>query len=417
MNTLVETLIREFRDKLPTGLVRRNLAFHKIPNKIHVAMGMRRAGKTFFMYQNILDLLKQGVPMEQILYINFEDERLLPMTALKLGELVKAYYELFPEHHEQACHMFFDEIQNVSQWPLVLRRLHDQAKMHIYITGSSSKMLSKEISTSLRGRSMAVEVWPYSFEEYLRARSASTGTTLRTAKQHDQLKKYLRDFLTAGGFPETLPISNPQRIALLQNYVQSVIFRDIVERHKVKHIELVKNIVQTLLQTPGAPFSVNKHLRHLKSMGNKVGKTTIHNYLAYIEDSYLAFPVPLFTSSYRQRNIYPRKIYAVDPGLYTAHSFDQQDRYGRLFENLIYLDLRRQGNEVFYYSTPSGTEVDFVAAHRSTGRYRLIQCCFDMTDKDTQVREMRALTEAEKTLGIKGEIVTPESYLEHWISL
>lgn len=415
MKTLIETLLREFRDKLPLSLVRRNLTFHNIPNKIHVAMGMRRTGKTFFLYQTILDLLQQGIPIERIVYINFEDERLLPMTAIKLGELVKAYYELFPEHHDHPCYMFFDEIQNVSGWPIVLRRLHDQAKMHIYITGSSSKMLSKEISTSLRGRSMAVEVWPFSFAEYLKAKNISATSAIASSKQHDYLKKYLRDYLTSGGFPETMEISLQSSIALLQNYVQSVIFRDIVERHRVKHIELIKNIVHTFLQTPGTAFSVNKHLKHLKSIGNKVGKTTIHNYMAHIEDSYLAFSVPLFTPSYRQRNIYPRKIYAVDSGLYAAHRFDQQDAYGRLFENLIYLDLRRLGYDIFYYITPSGYEIDFVAQHRISKKTRLIQACYDAKHPATAERETRALAEAEKSLGLKGELVTPELYLRQWV--
>jgi predicted AAA+ superfamily ATPase len=152
---ILKTLLGEFHDKLERleGLVNRNTQFPEAPGKIKIAMGMRRAGKTFFSYQTILKLIEQGLPKSSILYINFEDDRLLPLNQLKLAKLVEAFYSIYPENHERKCYLFLDEIQNIDDWPLVIRRLHDSKNIEIYLTGSSAKLLSKEIATGLRGRS------------------------------------------------------------------------------------------------------------------------------------------------------------------------------------------------------------------------------------------------------------------------
>ena len=154
-----------------TNGVPRGISFpplHTI-KKIMVAIGMRRTGKTYFLSQIMQHLLLKDVPLSRLLYINFDDERLLPMTQKEFGELVDAFYTLYPENHGHLCYLFFDEIQNVDQWEMVIRRYFDAKKVEIYLTGSSAKLLSKEIHTSLRGRSFPIEIWPFIFEEFLSA--------------------------------------------------------------------------------------------------------------------------------------------------------------------------------------------------------------------------------------------------------
>src|ERR1700679_712700 len=193
---MLQILLGEFHDKLTLlkDLVARDVQFPDAPGKIKVAIGMRRAGKTYFLYQQILKMLGDGLSKKAILYINFEDDRLLPLNEQKLAKLVDAFYTLYPENHDRKCYLFFDEIQNIENWPIVIRRLHDTKNAEIFLTGSSAKMLSKEISTSLRGRSLAIEIWPYSFNEYIRAKKISIDRSLYGKKTQDQLAQIFHHY-------------------------------------------------------------------------------------------------------------------------------------------------------------------------------------------------------------------------------
>ena len=201
MNTL-QVLLEEFKEKIPSfnEITGRNLAFPDLHNKIFVAMGMRRTGKTYFLLKIINDLLVSKIPLTRILYINFEDDRLFPLTQEKLRELLDGFYTLYPENHDKLCYFFLDEIQNVEDWPLVIRRYLDTKKIKIYLTGSSAKLLSREIATSLRGRSFPLEVWPFSFDEYLHAKQTKIDRSLIGQKTLDKLKKQLVEYLNNGGF-------------------------------------------------------------------------------------------------------------------------------------------------------------------------------------------------------------------------
>lgn len=188
-------------------------------------MGMRRVGKTYFLYQHILKLINGKVDKKAILFINFEDDRLLPLNEQKLASLVDAFYSLFPENHDRKCYLFFDEIQNVPNWAIVIRRLHDTKNAEIFLTGSSAKMLSKEIATSLRGRSLAVEIWPYSFNEYSRAKKISINQDIYDKKTKDKLVQLFYRYLSEGGFPEIISFDQDVKQKTLQEYLDVVIYR------------------------------------------------------------------------------------------------------------------------------------------------------------------------------------------------
>lgn len=413
MNNLLETLLEEAFAivEQSRGNISRQFDFPKAENMIKVAIGMRRSGKTHFIYQTINELLNQGVSKEQILFINFEDDRLLPMNSQEMGQLLDAFYSVYPENHNRPCYVFLDEVQNVENWHLVVRRYFDSKNVQLYLTGSSAKLLSKEINTSLRGRSLALEISPYSFREYLAARNITHKKQPMGQASFDMMRQQLLNYFSTGGFPAVQSMPKNEWREALQGYVDTVILRDIVERHKVTNISLLKYLIMTLLKNSAAPFSVNKFYNDIKSQGYQVSKDTIHNYLEYIQDAFLVFCIPHYSESLRVKQNRPKKVYAIDNGLINAISININHNYGKLLENLIYLDLRRQKKTIYYYNTSDGYEVDFVTVD-SDGNRELIQVTWDMSDTKTIEREQRALSQGEKELDIKGKIITARDYLK-----
>jgi hypothetical protein len=412
MESMVQTLQEEFHTFLAATeqSTPRTYAFPQAENLIKVAVGMRRSGKTYFLFQTIRKLLAEGMPLERILYLNFEDDRILPMGHKEMGRLIDSWYTLYPDHHGEECHLFFDEVQNVEGWPLVLRRILDTKKSNLYVTGSSAKLLSKEIATSLRGRSLAIEIFPYAYREHLTTHGREPPSKPFGQKSLDYHRSYLLEYFRLGGFPGVQSLSKNERLEALQGYVETVIFRDIVERHNITNIVLMKYFISSLLKNVASPFSINKFYNDSKSQGHKVGKDTLYAYLDYLEDAFLIFTVPIFTESIRHRHTAPKKIYAVDNGLLLANTFNLSDNLGKLLENQVYLDLRRQGKTIFYYHTADGYEIDFITRD-AKGAYEMIQVVWDMSDPETLRREERALRQAESELGFPGRILDYKEYL------
>lgn len=415
MEKFLAILQEEFRALLAKTVnsITRDYRFPEAKNLAKVAIGIRRSGKTYFLFQTMRELISQDISIDRLLYLNFEDDRLLPIDQKKMGEMVDALYTQQPELHNHRCFLFLDEVQNVEGWPLVVRRLLDTKNIEVYITGSSAKLLSKEIATSLRGRSLSIEIQPYNFQEYLNTKAISLPSKPFGKKVLDQYRAHLLDFFQSGGFPGIQGLSTHERLETLQNYVEVVVFRDIVERHKVSNIKLLKYFVSILLKNVSARFSVNKLYKDMTSQGYKAAKDTLYNYLAYLEDAFLIYTVPIFTESLRILETTPKKIYAVDNGLINANTFNLSLNFGKLLENQVYLDLRRQKKEIFYYNTSEGYEVDFITRDQK-GLYEIIQVVWDQSDPLTFEREERALKSAEKELGMKGRIIDWENYLKNY---
>ncbi|MBI2607025.1 MAG: ATP-binding protein [Deltaproteobacteria bacterium] len=398
----------EFHEKNLSGLltVVRKVELKRIAGRATAVIGVRRCGKTYLLFREIQKLKERAVPDESILYVNFEDDRLLPMGHKDLGAFLDGFYALFPENHDRETWLFLDEIQNVEGWPSVVRRYLDTKKTNIFLTGSSAKMLSTEIATSLRGRSFAHQAWPFDFQEYLRLIEREDllgGTSPRVA---DHRRKCLGDYLVNGGFPEVIKAEPAIRRELLQHYVETIMTRDVIERHRIGAGTILKILVKQLLQHAGQSFSINPYFNHLKSLGLKVSKNTLHEYLAYLEDCFFVFTVPVYSESAKKVQNNPKKIYAVDTGLAVSYQFGFSENLGRLFENLVFLELKRRDLEVAYYRTESGREVDFVCTSKKNGKSFLVQACYDASDGETLKREAKALNEAEAETGFKGRLVT-----------
>lgn len=414
MQPIVETLQEEFRAALALTekSTPRSYQFPEAKNIIKVAVGMRRSGKTFFLFQTIRKLLSENITLNRVLYINFEDDRILPMNHKAMGQMIDAWYTLHPENHNQCCYLFLDEVQNIEGWPLVLRRMLDTKNIQIYVTGSSAKLLSKEIATSLRGRSLSIEILPYSYLEYLTTHHQELPTKPFGQKALDHHRDHLLKYFRSGGFPGVQSMSPNEQLETLQNYVETVIFRDVIERHQISNISLMKYFISFLLKNIAAPFSVNKFYNDIKSQGHKIGRDTLYSYLTYLEDAFLVFSVPIFTESVRHMQTTPKKIYAIDNGLILANTFNLSENLGKLLENQVYLDLRREGKKIFYYHTADGYEVDFITQD-SQGKYELIQVVWDMHTPETLERETRALRQAEQELGFPGRLLDYTQYLRN----
>ncbi len=380
----------------PPALTPRTVYVPALGGKALAVIGMRRAGKTYFLWQCLRERMAAGAPRAALLYFNFEDERLAGMQASDLQLLPETYYRLHPEWRDRRRVTFFlDEIQNVPGWESFVRRLLDSEAIDLFISGSSARLLSREVATSLRGRGMEVLVHPFSWREALRHAGAEPDRALAMLPKaaRSLLDKALHDYLRLGGFPEAQGANDRDRASLLRGYVDIALLRDVVERHQVTNITALRWLLRHLLSTPAAPFSVQKFYDALRSQGIPVGKDTIHAYLSHLEDAFLVRTVSLYTASERQRMVNPRKAYPVDPGLIPVFERSGRANLGQALETAVVIELERRGATVHYVRTPAGYEVDFYA-QLPDGSAWLLQVCADADEPSTLVREVRALAEA-----------------------
>ena len=407
MDAIFEQLVVDFHERPLPDLTLREVALPALSGKIDAVIGMRRTGKTYCLFQTMQRYLDQGVPKQAMLYLNFDDERLLPLGASELGGINEAYYRLFPEHRDRTCYFFFDEIQNIPGWETWVRRLLDTEPVQIVVTGSSAKLLSREIATTLRGRSICTEIFPFSFRESLAHEGIAQITAPRPgAKKRALLENRMRRYLVRGGFPEVQALADEYRIRILQEYVDVVILRDIVERYQVGNILPLRYLIRHLLGTPATLFSVNKFHNDLKSQGVSCGKNTLHEYFEYLSDAYLIYPVSIHARSERVKRVNPRKVYIIDTGMANAFLHRPQSDWGRLLESFVFMELRRQGLSIEYYRTEAGLEVDFITTAQN-GEQALYQVSLGIRDAGTRRREVRGLTAAMKETGIqRGTILT-----------
>ncbi|MBI4623841.1 MAG: ATP-binding protein [Verrucomicrobia bacterium] len=399
MRDLVRQKIVDALASPPPAFTRRDVRLPGVPGKAVAVIGMRRSGKTTFLWQMLADRLAGGTAREGLLYFNFEDERLAGMAAGDLQIVLEEYYRLHPEWRDRRrATFFFDEIQVVPGWEGFARRLLDTERVDLFLSGSSARLLSREVATSMRGRAMEALVHPFSFREYLRHQRAEPGHPVHRLAKADRsaLDKHLTRYLTTGGFPEAQGVPARDRFELLRGYVDTALFRDVVERHAVSHPVALRWMVRQLLGSAAGLFSVQKFFDGLKSQGVPVAKDTLHAYLGHLEDAFLVRTLPVATDSERRRQVNPRKAYPVDPGLIPVFDRSGRTNIGHALETAVMLELERRGCETAYVRTPEGYEVDFLARPPEGGA-QLIQVCADLADAATFEREVRALEAAART--------------------
>lgn len=396
LRQIVRQKIVEGTTAPPATLTRRSIWLPAVPGKATAVIGMRRAGKTCLLWQTLADRLAQGTPREGLLYFSFEDERLAGLLATDLALLIEEYYRLYPEWRDaRRATLFLDEIQGVAGWEVFARRILDSEQIDLFLSGSSARLLSREVATSMRGRAMEAVVLPFSFRECLRhAGSEPAATPERLTKaERSRLDNRLLVYLEQGGFPEAQGLDARNRMELLRGYVDVVLLRDVVERHAVSQPIALRWMVRQLLGNAAGSFSVNKFHADLKSQGMAVGKDTLHSYLRHMEDAFLFLTLEVAADSEQRRRVNPRKVYPIDTGLIPVFDRTGRANLGHALETAVLLELIRQGADVAYVRTANGFEIDFLARHID-GRQELLQVCADIDQPETLAREIRALQDA-----------------------
>ncbi len=399
---LLKELIVSFQATLPVEFISREVTLPVDTDKIISVSGVRRSGKSVILLLAMNNLMAQGVKKEQILFINFDDER-LQFEAADFDLILQSYREIFPNMAFDEVYLFFDEIQMNVGWEQFVRRVYDQQTKHIFITGSNSKMLSSEIATSLRGRTLQYEVLPLSFAEYCRFNKLDNGFYITDARA--KLIAGFSNYLQYGGFPEVVLMHHEHFERILQEYYFVMLYKDLVERYQIKNVAAIKYFIRRLLSNISKPTSVNKIYHELKSQGVMVGKNTLYELTEYLEAIYLFLPLYKFEPSLVKQSSSDKKYYVIDNGLRRALSQSVNDDNGILLENLVYLWLRAQSGMsggLYYYKGKK--ECDFVITSGTTVE-KLIQVSWDISDTTTRKREIAGLLEASERLNCNNLIL------------
>ncbi|MCP4148488.1 MAG: ATP-binding protein [bacterium] len=398
-----KSLILDFQDKDLSHVVPRDIRIPLDIDKTISLVGVRRSGKTFILY-SLIHELKKTLDKRNILYINFEDDRLYPLELSDLNLLIETYYELFPMKKKEKVFLFLDEIQNVPNWELFVRRIQDTENCRLFITGSSAKLLGKELATALRGRSLTYEVFPLSFNEYLKFKNLDKDnySSYTVAK----IKSAFDEYLLRGGFPEVFDYNEDVYTRTLQEYLELLMYRDIVERFNIKNIQLLKSLMKFCFVNIAKLMSPNKLYNDFRSRGLKLSKNTIYEYLGHLEDAYGVFSMPIYSQSVSEELRNPKKIYSVDTGFKRVMDYSFKKDTGYLYENIVFTELRREMREIFYYKRKQ--EVDF--CFKRDGRIELINVTYVMDDPSTRKREITGLVEAMEYFSIdEGLLLTAET--------
>ena len=292
--------------------------------------------------------------------------------------------------------IYLDEVHLVEGWESLVRRVIDEGGTEVFVSGSSAKLLSREVATSLRGRGMEILIHPFSFREALRHEGREPDSPWEQLSPTDRtsIDARLRVYLEEGGFPEAQSTDSRDRLALLKGYVDVMVLRDVIERHGSSNPQALRWLQRHLLSTPGGNFSMKKLYDSLRSQGVPVSKDTLYSYLDHLQDAFLIRTISMHSHSERQRMANPRKVYPIDPGLIPLYTRLGREHEGRALETAVLLELERRGYEVDWLRTPAGWEVDFLA--QRTGEIPLlIQVSLDTANEETWEREVRALTDAQ----------------------
>lgn len=403
MLDILKTIIADFHSEgAPDGVIPRDLDVPLDVHKIISIIGPRRCGKTWYLY-SLINRLKKDCGIHHIVYINFEDER-LQFEPSTLQLIPSAYQQLYPDTPLDSVFFFFDEIQEAPGWEKFVRRLSDQLSPHVFLTGSSAKLLSREIAGALRGRTLAYTLLPYSFREFLRALDkehlADSMVTTETANRASAL---FDRFMVQGGYPEVIRFDEAERVKTLQSYFEIMLYRDIVDRFRVRRPHLVKDFARRLVALNAQLFSVHKYYRELKSRNLRISKDTLYEFTDHFTDAYFALDVNKYDPSESKQAQALKKYYINDTGLVNACSFVPAENMGSLLETQVLLERRKRDRTMYYFSAER--ECDFIVADKGSV-HEAIQVCHEITPENRR-REIQGLETAMKRFGLKhGTIVT-----------
>lgn len=341
---------------------------------IKIVMGIRRSGKS--------TLCLQTIPVNEQAYINFDDERLVSVQAGDLNQV----YEMLLQIKPQAKFFIFDEIQNILHWELFINRLHRKG-LNVIVTGSNGKLLAKELASNLTGRHLTLELFPFSFQEYLKFRNVDSAN-LQITEVRAVIKRELQTYFEVGGFPEVLKgeVLGPY----LRELFDKIITRDLAERYRLRNIRIIKELAIYLIQNSSGVTS----LEILKRTFDFKSINSLRNYLGYLQDVYLIYELAAYSYKIKDRSTLPKKYFAGDLGMMRALNSKPTPDLGAKLETLVFVELKRREHEIFYLKG-DGYDVDFCISKNSKIK-SLIQVCYSMTSEQVKKRELGSLVNAYK---------------------
>ncbi|MDD3178056.1 MAG: ATP-binding protein [Candidatus ainarchaeum sp.] len=362
----------------------------QIKSKINIIItGVRRCGKSTLLLQIMNKYYKN-----KFYYLRFADERL---SDIKIDDYQKIY-EIFQSNFNMNNIFFFDEIQGKPNWDKFVNRLYETGNK-FYITGSNSELLSKEISTYLTGRHLDVELYPFSFKEYLNFKKINLD--YRYSKNLIKIEKELNNYIKIGGFPQVVVENN---LVLLEEIYEDIINKDILLRYNLNDVAIFKKIALFLISNISKEFSYNS-IKKMYDIGNS---DTVRNYVYYLKNAYLLFELPKYDYSLKKQESYSKKIYAIDTGLINKLAFSFSENIGRLYENLVFIELKRRNKRIYFWKDKSNYEIDFIILEKNKVT-SLIQIVYDLSDLQTKEREIRGLISGLKEFKLKeGIIITKD---------
>lgn len=389
--TLKKVMLGNQREVPLYKVIKRDIDLSGFDN--YVLVGIRRAGKSFLLYQKIQQLLSAGMGWDEIVYLNFEDERLVGFEMQDFDSILEIHYEMYGKRP----YLFLDEIHNIDGWEKFARRLADQ-KYSVYITGSNAKMLSSEIATTLGGRYLQIVVFPYSFVEYLNSLNVPIGENdIIVPEDKANLLRHYAEYFHSGGFPEAAPMRE-KRNYLISAY-QKIYLGDIAGRNSITNIVGLRVMLKKIAESVKQPISLNRITSVASTAGGKVSVTTVAKYIDYAVDAWLLFRIRNITSKLSERESIC-KYYLIDNGLLNGLLTDAETS---LHENLVAITLLRHygiNDDVFYYND-GNAEVDFYIPFEGIA----IQACYSMVEQSTFEREIGGLTALSKVKELKRRIV------------
>ncbi len=389
MKETFKKLIKEFHENLLPELKKRDYNIQE-SEEILVLVGLRRVGKTYLMFQKIKELLNSGIEVNRIIFLNFEDERLTSLKTEDLDKLLEAYYELYPENVSKSTYLFFDEIQAAPNWSLFLKRLYERKQYKIFVSGSSSKLLSSEIASELRGRTIARKIYTLSFIEFLRFKEFKYDKNIKFSKSRFALKKLFNEFLIFGGYPAIAKYENEiEKESLLSSYLELIIYKDLVERYKIRNTLLLKNLIKYFVTNMAKTISINSFYESIKNEIN-ASKDAIWEYFSCLEDISFFLTLSKFSYSMKKQINSIKKVYLADNGFKKVYGFNFSEESGRLLENLIFIELKRRNKEIYYYSEKG--ECDFIIKNKLKIA-EAVQVCYQLNNVNKE-REVEGLVEA-----------------------
>lgn len=394
-NIIRQCIIDKREEIASLDVVERPFVFEDCAN--YVFVGLRRVGKTYMLYQRLNQLLRKGIDRKDILFLNFEDERLSEMQSDDLNSILEVHYEMSGSDTKPI--LFFDEIQNVNHWDKFVRRLAD-SKYTIYVTGSNAKMLSSDVATTLGGRFLIYDVFPYSFEEQLKARNVDIDEDWKYSTiQQSKMNAYFSEYFKYGGLPEI--INYKDKRSMLQSLYQKIYLGDICARNNIRNSKVMGLLIKKLAESVKQPTSYNRLQNVIKSTGQSVTVNTVIDYLSFAVDSWLILPIENGYAKIGERESV-KKYYFIDNGILNLFLVDSETS---LLENFVAVTLcKKYGRENVVY-LKGDKEIDFYIDETNTA----IQVSYSIKDDNTRNREVDALCRyAQTNKNVKPMIITWE---------